>query len=102
MSQTEEKITLTVKLGEEVKVPSRGPFSSFPKLRVVGVTRYGQEFKTEYWPTTGSLPSNIHSKTVRLINLEWNGTRAKLEYDDTSKNIKFLSGNVESVNVEIK
>lgn len=96
-----EKHTLTLKVGEEVKVPDRGPFANFPKLRVTKVVKEGKELSTEYWPTNGSMPSNLHTKTIRLLNLHWNGVIAQGEYDDSSKLLKITKGNVESVTVEI-
>ena len=99
---TTEVHALTLKVGEEVKVPDRGPFASFPKLRVTGVTKDGVTHATEYWPTNNSIPSNLHTKTIRLLNLQWNGIVVQGEYDDSSKLVKITKGNVDSVTIEIR
>ena len=101
LSQNNDKINLVIKTGNEMLVPDRGLFASFPKLRVIEVGKDNKPISTEYWPSAGSLPSNTHQKTVRLINLNWNGVNAKIEYDDSSKLIKVLEGNVDYVKIEI-
>lgn len=101
LSQTDSALTLVMKPGTEMLVPGRGLFASFPKLRVTKVITGDKHTSTDFWPTAGSLPSTRHSKTIRYINLDWNGVTVKIEYDDTSKLIKVLEGNVDSVVIEI-
>lgn len=96
-----EPILIELKVGEEVKIPDRGAFASFPKLRVSKVVKDGIVRITEYWPGTGSIPSTLHQKTIRLLNLQWNGIVVQGEYDDSSKLLKITKGNTDSVTVEI-
>lgn len=102
ITHNDDVINLTLSVGKEMTLPGRGLFASFPKLRVTKVVKDGKITSTDFWPTTGSLPSTRHSKTIRYINLDWNGTKAKIEYDDSSKLIKVLEGNVDSVTIEIR
>lgn len=101
ITESDDKINLVMKPGTEMLVPGRGLFASFPKLRVTEVVKDNKKINTEYWPSSGSLPSNTHERTIRLINLYWNGVDVKIEYDDSSKLIKVLEGNVDSVKIEI-
>lgn len=91
-----------MKVGEETKVEARSPFSAFPSLHVVKVVKDGLHVDTSFFPTAASLPSTKHPNTIRLLNLNWNGYSVKAEYDDSSKLLKVLSGNVDSVTIRIK
>lgn len=96
-----DSFTLTLKPNSEAVLPPRGAFASLPKFRVISVVKDGKIISTEYWPTNGSLPSTKSSKHVRLINLNWNDVKVNAEYDDTSKVIKVLKGNVDSITIEV-
>lgn len=94
-------IELTLKVGEQVVIPDRGAFASFPKIRIVEITKDGKSTSTRYWPTNGGIPSTLHTLHIRLLNLQWNGVVVQGEYDDTSKVLKITKGNVDSVTVGI-
>ncbi|AEV89514.1 hypothetical protein OBP_077 [Pseudomonas phage OBP] len=96
-----DTITVTMKMDSEMKMPGRGPFAGFPKLRIVGVIEGDKNTATDFWPTAESIPSTRHPKTIRLINLNWQKKTARVEYDDTSKIIKVFGGNVDSVVIKI-
>lgn len=102
LNNADDTIKVTMKPNSEMTIPSRGPFSGFPRLRIIKILSGGTWTSTEYWPTNDSRPSTRHPKTIRLINLNWVGVEAKVEYDDTSKLIKVLDCNVESITIEIK
>lgn len=102
VSNTDDIIKVTMKVNDEMKLPGRGLFSKFPSLRITKILSGETWTNTEYWPTNCSLPSTKHPKTIRLINLNWNGVEAKVEYDDSSKMIKVMDCNVESITIEIK
>lgn len=94
-------IYVIIKVGGEMKIPARPLFSSFPKFRIVEICKDNKTTNTSYWPNAGSLPSTHSPKHIRLINLDWNKVQVKMEYDETSKMIKVLSGNVDSVKIRI-
>lgn len=94
-------IFVTLKVGGEMKCPARPLFSSFPRFRVVELIKDGKRIDTQFWPTAGSLPGTRHNKTIRYININWNGCEVKAEYDDVTKLIKVTSGNVDSVRIEV-
>lgn len=86
----------------EMVIPPRDPSSPLPKLTVIAVVRDKQTTNTVFWPAAGSVPSTRHPKTIRFINLDWDGVKVKVEYDDSSKVLKVLSGNVDSVVIGIR
>lgn len=102
LNNADDTIKVTMKANSEMRMPGRGLFSSFPCLRIIKILSGETWTNTEYWPTNCSLPSTQHPKTIRLINLNWNGVEAKVEYGDTSKMIKVMDCNVESITIEIK
>lgn len=96
-----EDVLLLIKMGESVQMPRREVFSHFPSLRIIKVVKDGIPIGTEYYPGAQSLPSTTHQKTIRLINLNWNGIKVNAEYDSTSKLVKVISGNVDSVTIKV-
>lgn len=96
-----EDVTLLIKMGESTQMPRREAFSHFPLLRVIKVVKDGIPVSTEFFPGAQSVPSTIHQKTIRLINLNWNGIMVKAEYDSTTKLVKVTGGNVDSVTIKV-
>lgn len=96
-----EDVVLVIKLGDSAMMPRREVFSHFPVLRVIKVVKDGIPISTEFFPGAQSLPSTTHQKTIRLINLNWNGIVVKGEYDSTTKLVKVTGGNVDSVTIKV-
>lgn len=102
INPTDDAIRLVMKPGDSMKMPCRGVFSKFPKLRIVSITQGGKVVDATYYPNSGSIPSTRHSETVRLINLDWLNIKVNVEYSSTTGLVKVINGNVESVTIEIK
>lgn len=96
-----EDIVLLIKMGESVQMPRREVFSHFPVLRVIKVVKDGVPIGTEFFPGAQSVPSTRHPKTIRLVNLNWNGVDVRVLYDSTSKQVSLVSGNVDSVSIRV-
>lgn len=95
-------ITLTLKVGNEMKMPSRGLFCSFPFLTLTKVYLDGKWVSTEFMPSANSVPNTRHPKTIRQIHFNWKEMNVKIEYDDITKMVKVLEGNVDTVTIRVK
>lgn len=99
MSEKEEFIYI-MKAGEETKV-ELPPFSGTPSFIVTKVVMTKLPVGTEFYPGCKSIPSTRHPKTIRLINLDWAGVKVFAEYDHSSKMLKVISANVDSVTIKV-
>ena len=93
---------VTLRVGTEVEAPYRGVFVSFPYLTLMSVEVEGKWINTEYMPGANSVPSTRHPKTIRQIHFNWKKMYVEIEYDDITKKIKAIRGNVTSVVVRVK
>jgi hypothetical protein len=101
INMSNEKTVHVVKPGTELEIPRRHPFSKFPFIRIVKVVKDGKESNTEYWPSNSGQPSNRHTKTIRLFDMNWKGIQVKGEYNDITKIFKLDNGDFDSVTIEI-
>lgn len=101
VSQTEDSYAVQLDVGKEFKLPPREPFSHFPRFRLLTVVKDRRYSDSRFWPGSQSKPSTRHPKTIRFIQTDWNGAKVKIDYDDTSKVLKFVEGNVDTVIVEV-
>lgn len=99
MSEKEELIYI-MKAGEETKV-ELPPFHGVPSFIVAKVVMTKLPVGTDFYPGCKSIPSTRHPNTIRLINLDWNGVKVSAEYDHSSKMLKVLSANVDSVTIKV-
>ncbi|QBZ70600.1 hypothetical protein pETSU_019 [Edwardsiella phage pEt-SU] len=100
MSDKEEYIYI-MKAGEETKV-ELPPFSGFPSFTITNVLMNKLPVGTEYFPGAKSIPSTRHPTTIRLLNMSWNNIKVMAEYDHSSKMLKVISANVDSVTIKVK
>lgn len=96
-----EEHIFIMKAGEETKVELPA-FSNFPSFTIAKVLMGKLPVGTEYFPGAKSIPSTRHPATIRLLNMSWNGIKVMAEYDHTSKLLKVISANVDSVTIKVK